>query len=82
MPLLLRPKGDEYEFVGECYIQGLMDGENSLNVGRRLSLITTKVILLGLTGGILFFCTLVRHPFSKLVQFAFIFYSMANQLLD
>lgn len=56
--------------------------EGSLSVGRRLSLITTKVILLGLTDGILFFCTLVRHPFSKLVQFAFIFYSILNQLLD
>jgi hypothetical protein len=24
---ILRPRGNEYEFIGECYVHGLMDGE-------------------------------------------------------
>jgi len=27
MLYVLRPKGDEYVFIGECYVHGLMDGE-------------------------------------------------------
>lgn len=26
-PYMLRPKGDHYLFVGECYVHGIMDGE-------------------------------------------------------
>lgn len=26
-PYILRPKGDHYLFVGECYVHGMMDGE-------------------------------------------------------
>ena len=26
-PIVLRPKGQGYEYIGECYLQGFMDGE-------------------------------------------------------
>jgi hypothetical protein len=26
-PIILRPKGQGYEYIGECYLQGFMDGE-------------------------------------------------------
>jgi hypothetical protein len=26
-PVVLRPSGDEYKVLGECYVHGLMDGE-------------------------------------------------------
>ena len=27
LPLVLRPKGKEWEFIGDCYVHGMMDGE-------------------------------------------------------
>lgn len=27
VPFLLRPKGEEFELLGECYARGIMDGE-------------------------------------------------------
>ena len=27
VPFVIRPDGDEYLLVGECYVQGVMDGE-------------------------------------------------------
>jgi hypothetical protein len=35
VPFLLRPNGDEYELVGECYVHGLMDGEGLIQAKRR-----------------------------------------------
>jgi hypothetical protein len=35
VPLLLREAGDEYEFVGECYVHGLMNGEGLIEARRR-----------------------------------------------
>ena len=26
-PFILRPKGENYQLVGECYVHGIMDGE-------------------------------------------------------
>jgi hypothetical protein len=26
-PVLLRPDGDAFRYIGECYVDGLMDGE-------------------------------------------------------
>jgi len=26
-PVVLRPSGDEYEYIGECYLRGFMDSE-------------------------------------------------------
>ena len=31
VPLILRPCGDKYTFVGECYLHGFMDGEAFVN---------------------------------------------------
>lgn len=27
IPVILRPRGDQWEFIGACYVHGLMDGE-------------------------------------------------------
>lgn len=37
VPFVIRPKADgQYQFIGECYVHGLMDGEamNDLEVGK------------------------------------------------
>jgi hypothetical protein len=27
MPVVLRPKGNYYQYIGSCFVEGLMDGE-------------------------------------------------------
>ncbi|KAJ4286489.1 hypothetical protein N0V90_013189 [Kalmusia sp. IMI 367209] len=41
MPLVLRPKGDAYELIGACFVEGLMRGETARDVERGLLRIET-----------------------------------------
>jgi len=35
VPLVLRPDGDEFLFVGECYVHGMMDGEGLVEARKK-----------------------------------------------
>lgn len=44
MGVVLRPKGQHYELVGECYVHGMMHGEDIYEASRFSSILVNKWI--------------------------------------